>query len=272
MTSTTGASPRSRASVGGLAALLLALGLAGCGAEAPSPSAEQGGIVPPVGKPIVVATEAAYPPFEVVDEKGVIVGFDIDLVRAVCREAGLEVEFVNQPFDGIIPGLQQGRFDAAVSAMTITEERSRVVTFTDGYYDAGQTIGVRPDDAAMANVKGPADLAGRTITVQLGTTGEIQARAIPGVTVKTFDAIDPAVLDVTQGRASAVIADAPTLRDYVARRGGLRLAGEPFTEEQYGIAVRKDRADLVARLNGGLAKVKASGEYDRIHERWIGKR
>ncbi len=243
---------------------------AGCGdgppAAAPGPD---GSAVPPPRR-VVVATEAAYPPFELVDEKGVIVGFDIDLVRAVCREAGLEAEFVNQPFDGILPGLQQGRFDAAVSAITITAERAAVVAFTDGYYDAGQTIGVRPDDERMRAVAGPADLAGRTLTVQLGTTGEIEARKIPGVTVRTFDAIDPAVLDVVQKRADAVIADDPTLRDYAAKRGGIRLAGAPFTEEKYGIAVRKDRADLVAALNDGLRRVRASGEYDRIRERWIG--
>jgi His/Glu/Gln/Arg/opine family amino acid ABC transporter permease subunit len=215
----------------------------------------------------VVATEAAYRPFEFKDEAGTIVGFDVDLMRAVAREAGLEAAFVDQAFDGLIPGLNQGKFDAAISCMTITEERARVVDFSDPYYDAGQVIAVR---AADASVRDLADLEGRTIAVQRSTTGHALAEKVKGATVKAFDAVDPAFLEVLAGRADAVINDEPTTLTYLAGNPGLRVASRPLTEERYGIAVKKGNADLLRKINDGLARVRASGEYDRIKAEWIG--
>ena len=218
------------------------------------------------GTRIVVATEAAYPPFESKDADGNIVGFDVDLVRAAAREAGLEAVFVDQPFDGMLPGLAQGKYDAAVSAMTITPERAREVDFTEPYYDAGQVIAVRE---GTTDVRGPEDLRGRVIAVQMGTTGQTAAEAIEGATVKTFPAIDPAFLELLAGRADAVINDEPTTRIYARDRPGLRVAGPPFTSEKYGIAVRKGTTALRERLDEGLRRVRASGEWERLRVHWI---
>jgi polar amino acid transport system substrate-binding protein len=234
-------------------ALLLAALPAGCGGAGPAPGR------------IRVATEAGYPPFESRAEDGTLVGFDIDLVRAAAREAGLEAEFVDQPFDGILPGLRQGKYDAAVSAMTITAERSAVVDFTDPYYDAGQVIAVRAGEKGIRTI---ADLEGRTVAVQRGTTGQAAAEKA-GAAVRTFDAIDPAFLELLAGRADAVVNDEPTTLLYRRDHPGIEVAGPPFTEEKYGIAVRKGNADLLAKLNAGLAKVRASGEYARLRARWI---
>ena len=112
-----------------------------------------------VGGPgqVRVAVDATYPPFESVDSSGAIVGFDVDLVRAAAREAGLEADVINQPFEGILPGLQQGKYDVVVSCLTITPERAREVDFTKPYYDAGQVIAVRVGDAS---IRGLADLKG----------------------------------------------------------------------------------------------------------------
>ena len=216
---------------------------------------------------IVVATEAAYPPFESKSPDGTIVGFDPDLVRAACREAGLTVEFIDQTFDGILPGLSQGKYDAAVSAMTITEERARIVDFTDPYFDAGQVVAVLARNAA---VKGLADLEGKTISVQRNTTGHRAAEKVKGATVKDFDSIEPAFLELLAGRADAVINDYPPTFLYMKSHPEVRIAGKPFTEEKYGIAVRKGHADLLAKLNEGLRRVKASGEYDRLVKQWLG--
>lgn len=238
------------------AALLLAL------AAAPSACGGEG-----TASRIRVATEAAYPPFESKTEDGTIVGFDVDLVRAAAREAGLEAEFIDQTFDGILPGLVQGRYDAAVSAMTITEERAKVVDFTDPYFDAGQVVAVRADETG---IRGLEDLGGKIIAVQRNTTGHRAAEKVAGATVKDFDSIEPAFLELLARRADAVINDsAPTL---LYRKGhpGIRIAGKPFTEESYGIAVRKGNAALLGKLNDGLRRVKASGEYDRLREKWIG--
>ncbi|MCK6478737.1 MAG: basic amino acid ABC transporter substrate-binding protein [Planctomycetaceae bacterium] len=239
--------------------VLLALLLppaAGCGAE--------GGGGP--GR-IVVGTEAAYPPFEFVDAERRIVGFDVDLVRAAAREAGLEAEFVDQPFDGLIPGLRGGKYDAVVSAMTITPERAEQVAFTEGYYDAGQVIAVREGTTGIA---GPADLRGKVVAVQANTTGHRQAEKAGAGEVRAFPSIEPAFMELRAGRADAVVNDEPTTLLYAREHGGIRVVGRPFTEEKYGIAVRREDGELLAKLNGGLRKVRASGEYDRIRAKWIG--
>jgi ABC-type amino acid transport substrate-binding protein len=216
---------------------------------------------------IVVATEAAYPPMESKAPDGTIVGFDPDLLRAVGREVGLEVEFIDQTFDGILPGLAQGKYDAAVSSMTITEERAKNVDFTDPYFDAGQVVAILGKTKGIGSL---ADLEGRTIAVQRNTTGHRAAEKVKGATVRDFDAIEPAFLELLAGRADAVINDAPPTRFYMKDHPEVRIAVKPFTEEKYGIAVRKGNAALLAKLNEGLRKVKASGEYDRLVARWIG--
>jgi len=215
---------------------------------------------------VVVATEAQYPPFEYVEKDGTIAGFDIDLVRAACRESGLEAEFVNQPFGGIIPGLQGGKYDAAVSAMTITEERARVVAFSDPYYEAGLVIAVRADEAGIA---GLADLEGRTLAVQMNTTGHMEAEKVKGATIRTYDSIEPAFMELLQKRADAVINDDASTAAYLKVHGGLKTVGGLLSSESYGIAVRKDAPDILRKINEGLAKVRASGEYDRLRKKWF---
>jgi ABC-type amino acid transport substrate-binding protein len=216
---------------------------------------------------LVVAIEAAYPPMESKAADGAIVGFDPDLVRAIAREEGMTVEFIDQVFDGILPGLAQGRYDAACSSLTITPERAQAVDFTDPYFTAGQVVAVTEKGAG---IRGLEDLAGKTIAVQRNTTGHRAAESVKGATVRTFDAVEPAFLELLAGRADAVINDEAPTRLYMRSRPEVRVAGATFTKEEYGIAVRKGNAALLARLNSGLKKVRASGEYDRLVKQWIG--
>jgi polar amino acid transport system substrate-binding protein len=249
-------SVRSAAAVAAAAALAALAALApGCGG---------GGN----GGRIRVAVDATYPPFESVDASGAIVGFDVELVRAVARETGLEVEVINQPFAGILPGLAQGKYDAVISCLTITPERAKEVDFSRPYYDAGQVIAVREADASVRSL---ADLKGKTIAAQIGTTGFDAASRVEGATPKAFKEIELAYLELLAGRADAVINDEPPTRIYLKDHGGIRIVGPPFTEERYGIAVRKGNADLLAKIDAGLAKVAASGEFERLKVRWIGK-
>ena len=237
------------------AALAAAVLLAGCGGGAADADR------------LVAATDATYPPFESRDASGAIVGFDADLLRAVGREAGLAVELVDQRFEGILPGLRQGKYDAVISCLTITPERAKEVDFSDPYYDAGQVIAVAGKETG---IRGLADLRGRTLAVQINTTGKDAADRVEGATVRAFDTIDLAFLELLAGRAAAVINDEPTTLLYAREHPGIRVVGAPFTQERYGIAVRRGNADLLRRLNAGLAKVRASGEYDRLRARWIG--
>lgn len=222
---------------------------------------------------VKIGTNAEYPPFESVDEKGAIVGFDIDLVTAIGKAGGFTPEFVNTRWDGIFVALASGEFDAVSSAVTITDERKKTMSFSDPYFNAGQTIAVKQGSA----IAKPEDLAGKKVGVQLGTTGDlwISAKAEAGeiaAEVVRYDEITLAFQALGNGDIDAIVNDAPTSADIIKANPELAvtLVGEPFTDEFYGIAVRTERADLLKAINDGLAKIKASGEYDQIYTQWFG--
>ncbi|OGO38313.1 MAG: ABC transporter substrate-binding protein, partial [Chloroflexi bacterium RBG_16_57_11] len=207
---------------------------------------------------VSVATDATWPPFESVDETSKeMVGFDIDLMNAIAKEGGFEVEYSNVPWDSLLAGMAQCQYDASISAMTITPERAEQFAFSDPYFAAGQVVTVRADNT---DITGKDTLAGKTIGVQLGTTGDIQAQKITGATVKNYDDIGFAFQDLMNGQIDAVIADNPLAMGYVGQNSDkLKTVGEVFTDEFYGIAVCKDKTDLIAQINKGLAAVKSKG-------------
>jgi ABC-type amino acid transport substrate-binding protein len=215
---------------------------------------------------VVVATDATYRPFEYLGPEREIVGYDIDLFRAIGKRAGFEVVFENTPFDGASAGLDTGAFDAVISAMTITAERSERFLFSDPYYKAGQAVAVREDEAAIS---GFGDLGGRKIGVQLGTTGAMKAQEVPDADITEYDTINLAFMALGNGTVDAVINDEPTSRAIAATRGGFRLVGETLTEEQYGIAMRKDAHELGRRINLALAEIKADGTLAELDAKWI---
>jgi len=213
-----------------------------------------------------VGTDATYPPFESVDpSSGQLTGFDIDLVRAIARLLPARVEFVVVPFDGIVPGLKSGKYDLIISAMTITPERAQQIRFTRPYTTAGQSIVVRAGDAS---VMGPTDLAGKRIGCQLGTTGEMEARKIERAQVVSFDAIGSAFRDLENGHLEAAIADTPTARIFIRDHPTLRLAGEPLTQEEFGMAVRLEDPDLAEEIDRAMDRLGETGERRAIEERW----
>lgn len=217
---------------------------------------------------VIVATDATWPPFEQVDETSkAIVGFDIDLMNAIAKEGGFEVEYSNVPWDSLLAGMAQCQYDAAISAMTITPERAEQFAFSDPYFAAGQVVTVRVDNT---DITGRDSLAGKVVGVQLGTTGDIEAQKIAGATVKNYDDIGLAFQDLMNGQIDAVIADNPLALGYVGQNADkLKTVGEVFTDEFYGIAVCKDKTDLVAQINKGLAAVKAKGLIEELTAKWI---
>ncbi len=269
--------------------LLAAMAFAACGGqatptEAPQPTqapAEQPTQAPeptkapePTEPPqeemmkVIVGTNAEYPPFEYVDENGEIVGFDIDLMKAIAEEAGLEVEFVNTRWDGIFVALASGEFDAVISAATITDERKQTVDFSDPYFNAGQVLAVKKG----SDIKGVEDLAGKKVGVQLGTTGDIWATENTDAEVVRYDEITLAMQALANGEVDAVINDGPTTADMIQANPEweVEIVAGPFTDEFYGIAVRKDKPELLQAINEGLKKVKESGKYAEIYEKWFG--
>lgn len=213
-----------------------------------------------------VGTDATYPPFETIDPaSGGLVGFDIDLVRALAERLSARAEFVIVPFDGIVPGLKSGHYDLVVSAMTITAERARQVRFTRPYTVAGQSIVVR---RAAATLRSAADLAGKRIGCQLATTGEMEAKKVPGARVVSFDAIGSAFRDLENGNLDAAIADTPTARIFLRDHPALELAGQPLTREEFGMAARLEDQALVEALDRGLEALRATGEMRALESRW----
>ena len=246
---------------------------AACGKQESATPAAAGGSAPAApARVLVVGTDAAYAPFESQNEKGEIVGFDIDIVKAVAQKAGLEVKFVNTPWEGIFNALKQGDRDLLVSSITITAERRQTMDFSAPYFDAHQLIAVRAD----SKVTRFDDLKSLKVGVQTGTTGDEAISKLQGKTstdIKRFESTPLALSELASGGIDAVVADNGVVANYVKNNGGskFRTVNDPaFTPEQYGIAVKKGNAGLLDKLNAGLAAIRADGTYDRIHARYLG--
>jgi polar amino acid transport system substrate-binding protein len=235
--------------------LLLSLSLAACSSSAGATK-------------VRVATDATWPPFEMVDEASKeIIGFDIDLLKAVAEKGGFEVEFINVGFDPLLAGISQCQYDAAISAITITEERAQTMGFSDPYFAAGQVVTVRFDNT---DIMGKDSLSGKVVGAQIGTTGAIALGEIAGATLKTYDDVGLAFQDLMNGQIDAVVADNPLALGYVGQNPTqLKTVGEVFTDENYGIAVCKTNTELIEKINKGLAAVKAEGLVDQLTEKWI---
>jgi lysine-arginine-ornithine-binding protein len=215
-----------------------------------------------------IGTDATYPPFESAEGEQ-FSGFDIDLANAIARELGVKARFINSSFDGIFPALQNGTFDAVMSSVTITPERSASMLFTDPYYDSGQLIAVRKETQSI-NV--PDDLKGKTVGVQINTTAQYDLEKREGVSVAKYNTIDLALLDLQNNRIDAVVSDAPVLKYMIFKSfRELKTVGRRFTDEKFGIAVAQGNEDLVREINTALKKIKETGEYDQIHQKWFGE-
>ncbi len=238
-----------------LLVILLSLALAACSSSADAPK-------------VRVATDATWPPFEMVDETSKeIVGFDIDLLKAIAEKGGFEVEFINVGFDPLLAGISQCQYDAAISAMTITPERAETMGFSDPYFAAGQVVTVRADNA---EILGKESLSGKVVGAQIGTTGAIEIGNMPDVTLKTYDDVGLAFQDLMNGQIDDVVADNPMALGYVGQNpDSLKTVGAVFTNEDYGIAVCKTNTELLEKINKGLAAVKAEGLIDQLTKKWL---
>ncbi|MDB5892086.1 MAG: basic amino acid transporter substrate-binding protein [Polaromonas sp.] len=256
------------------ATLVAGIVLAACSKQeaAPAPAAVAPAPVPVAAKVYVVGTDAAYAPFESQNEKGEIVGFDIDVVKAVAAKGGFEVKFVNTPWEGIFNALNQGDRDLLVSAVTITDERKQTMDFSAPYFDAQQLIAVKGD----SKVTKFDDLKKLKVGVQTGTTGDEAITKLQGkdsANIKRFESTPLALKELEAGGVDAVVADNGVVIHYVNNNAGSKfktVADASFTPEQYGLPVKKGNAELLAKLNKGLADIKADGTYDKIYAQYFG--
>lgn len=219
---------------------------------------------------IKVATDATWPPMEYVNAEKEIVGFDIDLLTLAAEEGGFKVEFQNTAWDGIFAGLANGEYDAVISSVTITEERQKTMDFSIPYINAGQVLIV---ESSTAGVKVLADLEGKSVGAQIGTTGAFEVEKVAGVALKTYDELGLAIEDLVNGRIAGVVADTPIAADYVLQNenysGRLVIVGEPFTEEFYGVAVKKGNSEVLDKINAGLKKVLDAGKDKALQTKWL---
>jgi len=269
-----------------IAAPVLALGLilAACGDDSDSSTedttaaAEEGAVdVASLGLiaegKLTVCTDAPYPPFEFQDETTKEwTGFDMDVVREIAGGigSGLELAVTVQPFDGIWLAPKAGTCDMVASAMTITEERSANALFTDGYFDADQSLLVRAEDKdALTSLEA---LAGKTIAVQTGTTGETYAQDnAKDSTLKSFDESAAMFLALESGDVDAILQDLPVNAERALKDDKTALTASFSTGEQYGFAVSQDNTALGDALNAGIAEIKVNGKYDEIYAKYFAK-
>lgn len=218
---------------------------------------------------LVMATSADYPPYEFHDISGgkdEITGFDVDIARAIAKELGVQLEIKDMAFDGVLPALLAKKVDIAIAAFTITEERKKSVNFSEPYLDGGQQIVTYKG----SGIKGKEDLKGKTIGVQLSTTGEAEAKKIEGAKLKQFDRVDAVMLDLMNKRVDAAIVGSVVADAYLKLNPDkFEKAGDKLNSEQNGIPVRKEDTKLLEVVNKVLKDLKDSGEYDKLVQKWF---
>ncbi len=222
---------------------------------------------------IKIGTEGAYPPFNSLTADGKLEGFDIDIANALCAEMKAECEFVVQDWDGIIPALQAGKFDAIVASMSITEERKKQVAFTNKYYTTPLAV-VALKDSDLTSTE-PAAMAGKTVGAQASTTQSIYAQDFytpAGADVKQYPTQEEAVQDMLNGRLDAIISDKFVLTDWMKTTANdcCKLIGDVAgTETETGIAVRLGDDALREKLNAAIDAIVADGTYKTIQAKYF---
>ena len=222
---------------------------------------------------LLVGTDAGFAPFEYKDPKtNEIVGFDIDLITAMVKAVGDDVKIQNMQFAGIIPALQTNMIDVAAAALTITAERQKQVLFTDPYYDVGLVMVIRKKDANK--YKTLDDMQGKRICSQIGTTGAILGKQVKGATVGEYDQMGDAMMELKMNGCDSVLVDKTVTEYYIAQQGDKDIMMVPhlYNPKQNGFAVSKRNTELAAKLNNGLKIIRENGEYDKIYEKWFGKK
>lgn len=222
---------------------------------------------------IVFAADATWPPMEFINADKQLVGFSIDYMAAAAKEAGFKAEFKNVAWDGIFSGLAGGKYDAICSSVSITEERKGAMDFSEPYFKVRQAMIVRKDSAATTL----ADLKGKKVGGQIGTTGYFAIKAAEGVEAKSFDEVGLAMEDLFVGRIEGVVCDDPVAAQYALNNEkykiALKIAAiiETGDVEFYGIAMKKGNKEVLDLVNKGIAAVKAKGIDKELQKKWIGQ-
>lgn len=227
--------------------------------EAPAEEAEEA-----AGGTLVMATNAYFEPYEYY-EGDQVVGIDVDMASAVAEKLGMELQVEDMEFDSIIPAINSGKANIGVAGMTVTEDRLANVNFSTPYATATQVIIVQEG----SEIAGADDLVGKTIGVQLGTTGDIYASDVEGASIEQFNKGMDAVQALTTGKIDAVIIDNEPAKQFVSKAEGLKILDEEFVTEEYAIAIAKDNEELLEKVNTALEELIADGTIQSIIDTYI---
>lgn len=224
-------------------------------------------------KELIVGTDAAYAPFEIQKADKSVEGFDIEVISAVAHHAGFKIKVINTPWEGLFTQLDSGDRDILISAITINDERKKVMDFSTPYFEAVQLIAV-PKNSKATQFQ---DLKKLKIGVQTGTTGDEIASKLLGKTsdqIKRFEGTPLALQELGNGGVDAVIADNGVINNFLKNNpGNFKTIADPnFTKEFYGIAVRKGRTDLLTKINSSLAALKQDGTLDQIYNKYFSEK
>ena len=222
--------------------------------------------------PLRVGTESSYAPFEFTQD-GKLVGFDIDLAEAVAQELGYEIEWVQMPFDGLIPAMLTSQVDMAVASFTVTEERAKRVNFSAPYYRSGITFVVRSSDATKYQ-SGADALRGQQLCAQLGSVSAMKAETLSPGKVTTFNDAYAGYLELKQGGCEAMVNDRPVNQYFMkTSKGaeGLVELTQVLDAEDMAMVIPKSNEELLAQVNQALESLKAKGIYDELYTKWFGE-
>ena len=191
----------------------------------------------------------------------------MDIAKAIAAALDKELVIEDMEFGGLTQALNSNRIDMAVAGITITELRLEEVDFSEPYHFAGQTVVIREDEEGIEGVD---DLEGKIVAVQLGTTGDLEAHErFPVENIRQYNKINEGFLDLANKRVDAIIIDIPVAERYIEIKGGCKTVGGAFTEEYFGIAVKKENTELLAEINNVLADLKESGKFDELINKWF---
>ena len=227
-------------------------------------------------KKIRIGVEGAYPPFSSITEAGQLVGFDIDIARALCKTIGAECTLVPQDWDGIIPALLARKYDAIIASMSITEERKKKVAFSKKYYNTPAKFVRKKGSGIEISKEG---LAGKTVGVQRATTHDnfITGEFGDAVEIKRYASQDEAYLDAAAGRLDLLLADSVAMADgFLGTKQGadFEFVGPGYSQPKYfgegaGVAIRKNNQDLVELFNKAIQTIRDNGTYKKINDKYF---
>jgi len=220
---------------------------------------------------ITIGIDDTYPPMEFRNDANELVGFDIDFANALAKEMGVEIEFVPTAWDGIFSALKSERYDMIISSVSITEARLEEFEFSKPYLSNGQVIVVAEDAEMVTDV---AELEGKTVGVQLGTTADIAAAKQMEMTafeLKQYDDIVQTFTDMKAGRLDAVVVDYSVAIEFINNNpGAYKVTPTQLTNEPIGVCIKKGNTDLKADVDKAIAALQESGALVPISEEWLG--